>query len=65
MAVNIAARLQALAAPGEILISEKTYLKIQAQKPACRVGAMDIAIVALDPVRVKGLQDPIAVYRVG
>jgi len=47
------------------LISEKTYLKIQAQKPACRVGAMDIAIVALDPVRVKGLQDPIAVYRVG
>ncbi len=64
MAVNIAARLQALAAPGEILISEKTFLKIQSQKRVGPNGAADFSIAARDPMRVKGLQDPIAIYRV-
>ena len=65
MAVNIAARLQALAGPGEVLISEKTYLKLQAQNLASKAGAADISIAVLDPIRVKGLPDPITVYRVG
>ena len=59
MAVNIASRLQAIAPPGEILISEKTCRKLSGEKvhPA-------ISIEALKPVRVKGLDDPIKVYRV-
>jgi len=65
MAVKIAARLQALAAPGEILISEKTYLKLQMETSVQSTGTSDVTIAAIDPVRVKGLQDPIMVYRVG
>jgi adenylate cyclase len=59
MAVNIAARFQAIASAGEILISEKTCRKLSGKKvhPA-------ISIDALKPVRVKGLDDPIKVYRV-
>ena len=59
LAVNIAARLQALAAPGEILISENTGRKL-----AGRGGSATVSIEALEPARVKGLDDPIAVYRV-
>ncbi len=59
LAVNIAARLQALAAPGEILISENTGRKL-----AGRGGSTTVSIEALKPARVKGLDDPIAVYRV-
>jgi len=60
MAVNIAARLQALAGPGEILISESTGRKLHGGN-----GSSAVSIAALKPVRVKGLDDPIAVYRVG
>jgi len=60
MAVNIAARLQALAGPGEILISERTGHKLH----GCP-GRSEVAIEALRPVRVKGVDDPITVYRVG
>ena len=59
LAVNIAARLQALAAPGQILISESTGRKLAGQS-----GAATVSIEALEPARVKGLDDPIAVYRV-
>jgi adenylate cyclase len=59
LAVNIAARLQALAAPGEILISESTWRKLRG-----RDGQPAVPIKALRPVRVKGLEDPIEVYRV-
>ncbi len=59
MAVNIASRLEALAPPGEILISEKTYLKLSGKK-----AHPGISIETLKPVRVKGLDDPIKVYRV-
>ncbi len=60
MAVNIAARLQALAPPGEILISEKTCRKLSMAK-----ARSAISINALKPVRVKGVDNPIKVYRVG
>ena len=59
MAVNIASRLQAIAPPGEILISEKTCRKLSGEKVHSA-----ISIEALKPVRVKGLDDPIKVYRV-
>ena len=54
-----AARLQALAAPGEILISEKTCRNL-----ASGDGCAAVSIEALKPARVKGLDEPIAVYRV-
>ncbi len=59
MAVNIASRLQALAAPGEILISARTRRMIcqSRRSPA-------VSIRALKPARVKGLDRPIKVYRV-
>jgi adenylate cyclase len=53
-AVNIAARLQGLAQGGEILISASTH---------GQVGAA-INSEALAPVRVKGIDAPITVYRV-
>jgi len=59
LAVNIAARLQALAAPGEILISEKTCRKL-----AGGDGCSAVSIEALKPARVKGIDQSIAVYRV-
>jgi len=60
MAVNIASRLQAIASAGEILISEKTCRKLSGKKVPSA-----ISIEALKPVRVKGLDDFIKVYRVG
>ncbi|MCP3955016.1 MAG: adenylate/guanylate cyclase domain-containing response regulator [Desulfobacterales bacterium] len=59
LAVNIAARLEALAAPGEILISENTGRTL-----ADRLGHPSVSIEALEPAQVKGLDDPIEVYRV-
>jgi len=53
-AVNIAARLQGLAQGGEILISASTHGRVEAA----------INSEALAPVRVKGIDDPITVYRV-
>lgn len=52
--VNIAHRLQALAAGGEIMLCRETYAKVSGSFPA----------VALGPVQVKGLADPIEVYRI-
>lgn len=52
--VNIAARLQGLAGPGEVIISHSTY---------CRINGR-LRAVALPPVRVKGVDEPIAIYRV-
>lgn len=54
MAVNVAARLQNLANPGEILICERTYRKME-----CNLDAEE-----LGPVAVKGLKNPINVYRI-
>jgi adenylate cyclase len=51
--VNLAARLEGIAAPGAILISEATF-----------DGARDWVLVeALEPVRVKGKAEAVSVYR--
>jgi adenylate cyclase len=54
MPVNVAARLQGIANPGEILISHKTYQNLSDK----------INVVAMPPVTVKGISDPIVVYKV-
>ena len=54
MAVNMAARLQSRAKEGEILISESTFRRL----------SKDIDAEALPPVTVKGISDPINIYRV-
>lgn len=54
MPVNIASRLQGLARGGEIFICQNVQQEI----------ASEIATEALAPVTVKGLDDPIAVYRI-
>ena len=52
--VNLASRLESLATSGETLVSAYTYNLTR--------HAFDF--VAMDPVKVKGKQDPVAVYRV-
>ena len=52
--VNIAARLQHMAKPGEILICERTYEKLSHSTGAEEMG----------PVSVKGVDHPICVYRI-
>lgn len=53
-AVNVAARLQASAGPGEILISEATYQQVQ-----------DVfAVERLGPLEVRGRREPVVAYRV-
>ena len=54
MAVNMAARLQSRAKEGEILISESTFKRL----------SKDIDADALPPVTVKGISDPINIYKV-
>jgi adenylate cyclase len=54
MAVNVAARLQATAAAGEILITADTLSRLQGS-----IGA-DL----LPPLQVKGVRTPIQVYRI-
>ena len=52
--VNIAARMQGIAKPGEVLISEKTYRLVEG----------DIAVTALDEITFKGKNTVVGVYRV-
>jgi class 3 adenylate cyclase len=52
--VNVAARLEQMAAPDQILISSQTYALVQAQ----------VAVARLEPIMVKGLADPFEVYNV-
>ena len=52
--VNLAARLEQAAEPGEILISSETYALVQG----------DIQVDARDPVLAKGFAEPITVYAV-
>lgn len=53
-AVNLASRLCANAAGGQILISESTFVEISGYTPARR----------LDPIRVKGKEVPVEVYEI-
>lgn len=50
--VNVASRLQNIAAPGQILVNQGTYRLTR--------GAFDFR--TLEPIRVKGKNDPIAVF---
>ncbi|MBW2645985.1 MAG: response regulator [Deltaproteobacteria bacterium] len=52
--VNIASRLEKLAGNKEILISESTYQEIKGSVPA----------EPLEPIFIKGIEDPIPIYRV-
>lgn len=52
--VNIAARLESMAKPGEILISQRTYSKVKGIAPTEEVGKFQL----------KGIHSPITVYRV-
>jgi adenylate cyclase len=54
MPVNIAARLQSLAAPGEILIGRRTFEKVSGHVRARR----------MPPVQAKGVRGPITVFSV-
>jgi adenylate cyclase len=52
--VNVAARLEQMAAPNQILISSQTYDLVQAH----------VKVARLEPIMVKGLADPLQVYNV-
>jgi adenylate cyclase len=54
MAVNIAARLQKMAGPGEILICERTRQKLIRTLPSKE----------MEPVWIKGVENPITVFRI-
>lgn len=55
--VNVAARIQAAAAPGEIDVSGAVYEQVQRASPC--------SFEPLGPRRFKGIEDEIAVYRAG
>jgi class 3 adenylate cyclase len=54
MAVNVAARLQGVAAAGDILITDDTLIRLS--------GA--VAAHPLQPLHVKGVDKPIQIYRI-
>ncbi|HID32782.1 MAG TPA: hypothetical protein EYP24_05340 [bacterium (Candidatus Stahlbacteria)] len=53
-AVNLASRLEGVAGPGQIIVSENTYLKVKDSVETKR----------LDPVRVQGKKEPVPIYEV-
>ncbi len=59
MAVNVAARLENLAGKGEILISESTFEKLSSPKLPDGIEPL-----ALPPVMIKGLEEPMTIYRI-
>ncbi|HZZ25420.1 MAG TPA: adenylate/guanylate cyclase domain-containing protein [Roseiarcus sp.] len=52
--VNIAARLQGVAKPGAICLSEQAYWQVK--------GRLDLAVSDLGPTQLKNIADPIRVY---
>ena len=52
--VNIAARLEGIAAPGAICLSEDAYRQVK--------GRLDLAVTDLGPTRLKNIAEPIRVY---
>src|SRR5271155_4068884 len=52
--VNIAARLEGIAAPGAICLSEDAYRQVK--------GRLDFAITDLGPTQLKNISEPIRVY---
>src|ERR1700677_1989847 len=54
--VNIAARLEGIAAPGAICLSEDAYRQVS--------GRLDMAVTDLGPTQLKNIERPIRVYSV-
>jgi len=52
--VNIAARLEGIAAPGAICLSEDAYRQVK--------GRLDLAVTDLGPTRLKNIAEPIRAY---
>ena len=52
--VNIAARLEGIAAPGAICLSEDAYRQVK--------GRLDVAVTDLGPTELKNIAEPIRVY---
>ena len=52
--VNIAARLEGIAAPGMICLSEDAYRQVK--------GRLDLAVTDLDPTQLKNIAEPVRVY---
>ncbi len=52
--VNIAARLEGIATPGAICLSEDAYRQVKAR--------LDLAVIDLGPTQLKNIADPIRVY---
>jgi adenylate cyclase len=52
--VNIAARLEGVAAPGAICLSEQAYWQVK--------GRLDLAVTDLGQTQLKNIADPIRVY---
>ena len=52
--VNIAARLEGIADPGAICLSEQAYWQVK--------GQLDLAVMDLGPTRLKNIADPVHVY---
>ncbi len=52
--VNIAARLEGIAKPGAICLSEDAYRQVK--------GRLDLAVIDLGPIQLKNIAEPIRVY---
>src|ERR1700727_2129898 len=52
--VNIAARLEGIAGPGAICLSEDAYRQVS--------GRLDMAVTDLGPMQLKNIERPIRVY---
>src|ERR1017187_9241646 len=52
--VNIAARLEGIAKPGGICLSEQAYWQVK--------GRLDVAVSDLGQTRLKNISDPVRVY---
>jgi TolB-like protein/class 3 adenylate cyclase len=52
--VNIAARLEGIATPGAICLSEQAYWQVK--------GRLDLAVVDLGPTQLKNIAEPMRVY---
>ena len=52
--VNIAARIEGIAKPGAICLSEQAYWQVK--------GRLDLAVIDLGPTQLKNIAEPIRVY---
>ena len=52
--VNIAARLEGIAAPGAICLSEQAYWQVK--------GRLDLAVTDLGPMQLKNIAEPVRAY---